>query len=240
MRSRLVPAKPSSPAVLAFAVSVAALATLVAMNSRTFWLQTDAVVYRDAGASLWAHDGGLYRASFGPAHLPFTYPPFAAVIFSIGSRLPFAGWQFLLAAADIALLALAAVGTLRVTGSQRALSRGLLAASICLWLEPIDMTFHFGQLNLVIVALVVAEFSGVIRGPWRGLGVGLAAGLKLTPLIFIPYLWLTGRKREAYGGLAFFDGCRHPALPSSLAGSSRRWSSEHWGWLSRSEPIELV
>jgi alpha-1,2-mannosyltransferase len=32
---------------------------------------------------------------------------------------------------------------------------------------------------------------------WHGIGIGLAAGVKLTPLIFIPYLLLTGRYRQA-------------------------------------------
>jgi alpha-1,2-mannosyltransferase len=190
--------------VVAAGASTAALVALVCTNPGTFWRQTDAAVYRGAGASLWAHDGNLYTTLFGPARLPFTYPPFAAVVFSAGSHLPFLGWQYLLAVADIGLLLFAATGALRLSGSSAVFSRALLATAVCLWLEPIDQTFNFGQINLLIVALVVLDLSGCTRGRWRGIGVGVAAGIKLTALIFVPYLWLTGRRREAYGCLGFF------------------------------------
>lgn len=204
MRSGVGGSRLSVFSLVVFSLSLAALATLVCMNTRVFWLQTDAVVYRDAGTSLWGHDGGLYKTSFGPAHLPFTYTPFAAVLFSAGSHLSFAGWKLALAVADLALLLFAVTGALTLSGSRNVASRALLAAAASLWLEPIDMTFHFGQVNLLIVALVVLDFAGASRGPWQGVGVGLAAGVKLTPLIFIPYLWLTGRRRQAYGSLGFF------------------------------------
>ena len=34
-------------------------------------------------------------------------------------------------------------------------------------------------------------------GRWQGLATGLAAGVKLTPLIFLAYLAITGRVRAA-------------------------------------------
>ena len=64
--------------MVAVGASLAALIALVCTNPGTFWQQTDAAVYRGAGASVWAHDGNLYTTLFGPARLPFTYPPFAA------------------------------------------------------------------------------------------------------------------------------------------------------------------
>ncbi|MDB5145941.1 MAG: hypothetical protein JWQ66_4656, partial [Mucilaginibacter sp.] len=70
MRSGVGGSRLSVFSLVVFSLSLAALATLVCMNTRVFWLQTDAVVYRDAGTSLWGHDGGLYKTSFGPAHLP--------------------------------------------------------------------------------------------------------------------------------------------------------------------------
>jgi alpha-1,2-mannosyltransferase len=207
-----------------FSLSLAALATLVCMNTRVFWLQTDAVVYRDAGASLWGHDGRLYKTAFGPARLPYTYTPFAAVLFSAGSHLPFDGWKLVLAVADLALLLSAVTGALKLSGSRNVASRALLAAAACLWLEPIDMTFHFGQINLLIVALVVLDFSGGSRGPWQGIGVGMAAGVKLTPLIFIPYLWLIGRRREACGSLGFFAATTVLGLVLRPRDSADFWS----------------
>ena len=52
----------------------------------------------------------------------------------------------------------------------------------------------------MLLALVLVDL-GYDLGRWRGVAIGVAAGVKLTPLIFIPYLWLIGRRRAAIAGL---------------------------------------
>jgi alpha-1,2-mannosyltransferase len=59
------------------------------------------------------------------------------------------------------------------------------------------MTLFFGQINLVLLALVVGDLALPDRIKGKGVGIGLAAGIKLTPLIFIPYLLFTRRVRAA-------------------------------------------
>jgi alpha-1,2-mannosyltransferase len=59
------------------------------------------------------------------------------------------------------------------------------------------MTLFFGQINLVLLALVVGDLALPDRMKCKGIGIGLAAGIKLTPLIFIPYLLFTRRVRAA-------------------------------------------
>jgi alpha-1,2-mannosyltransferase len=59
------------------------------------------------------------------------------------------------------------------------------------------MTLFFGQINLVLLALVVGDLALPDRIKGKGIGIGLAAGIKLTPLIFIPYLLFTRRVRAA-------------------------------------------
>jgi alpha-1,2-mannosyltransferase len=59
------------------------------------------------------------------------------------------------------------------------------------------MTLFFGQINLVLLALVVGDLALPDRFKGKGIGIGLAAGIKLTPLIFIPYLLFTRRVRAA-------------------------------------------
>ena len=54
-------------------------------------------------------------------------------------------------------------------------------------------TFGYGQIDLLITACVVVDLVYGERSRAGGLGIGLAAALKLTPLVFIPYLALTGR-----------------------------------------------
>jgi hypothetical protein len=66
------------------------------------------------------------------------------------------------------------------------------------------MTLFFGQINLVLLALVVGDFALPDRIKGKGIGIGLAAGIKLTPLIFIPYLLFTRRvKAAAVSALTF-------------------------------------
>ena len=77
-------------------------------------------------------------------------------------------------------------------------------AAVGLWLEPVAMTLFFGQINLVLLALVVGDLALPDRIKGKGIGIGLAAGIKLTPLIFIPYLLFTRRvKAAAVSALTF-------------------------------------
>jgi alpha-1,2-mannosyltransferase len=56
---------------------------------------------------------------------------------------------------------------------------------------------RFGQVDLVLLAMVVADCAAN-RPRWpRGAMVGLAAAIKLVPGVFIGYLWLSGRRRAA-------------------------------------------
>jgi alpha-1,2-mannosyltransferase len=194
--------------VTAALVLIASLAgmTVLVLSNRTLYLgQTDALVYRGAGRFVWHSGAGLYDRSFGPFHLPFTYPPFAAALFASIAWLPFGGWQLLLTAAALSSLLLVARSSLVLGGARPAPAQVLLVTGLALWLEPVAMTMFFGQINLILLALIMVDLA---RGPTRlrGVGIGLAAGIKLTPLIFIPYLYLTGQRRASLVAGATFAG----------------------------------
>src|SRR6185312_11231249 len=53
------------------------------------------------------------------------------------------------------------------------------------------------QINLIILAVVLADVLAPSTRKWAGIGIGLVAGIKLTPAIFIIYLALVGRIRAA-------------------------------------------
>ena len=82
--------------------------------------------------------------------------------------------------------------------------------------EPVQQTLALGQVNLLLMLLVVADLltagaltPGGSKGRtrwWHGLGIGIAAGVKLTPLIFIPYLLLIRRYRQAATATGVFRG----------------------------------
>jgi alpha-1,2-mannosyltransferase len=58
----------------------------------------------------------------------------------------------------------------------------------------------------VLMALIVWDLCQSDDRRWKGVGVGLAAGIKLVPLIFIPYLLLAGKRRQAAVAAVVFAG----------------------------------
>ncbi|WP_069886073.1 glycosyltransferase 87 family protein, partial [Streptomyces luteocolor] len=80
------------------------------------------------------------------------------------------------------------------------------ATSLALWLEPVFQTVLFGQINLAIACLVLWDLTRPKPGHRTGIGIGIAAGIKLTPAVFIAYLFLTGRTRDALTATASFAG----------------------------------
>jgi alpha-1,2-mannosyltransferase len=144
---------------------------------------------------------------------PFTYPPFAAVVFTPLALLPLAVDEVLVTIFGVvdmfAVLALAL--RLPMAGGEEAPRaphwRSVLvpvAVAAALWLEPVTATLGYGQINLLIALLVVGDLSRRDAAKSKGALIGLAAGLKLTPLIFVPYLFFSRRRRPAIVALGTF------------------------------------
>jgi alpha-1,2-mannosyltransferase len=147
---------------------------------------------------------------------PFIYPPFAAAIFTVMSHLRPLVLDWGLTAASFAALIAAIWMTLASIGVPRGRGRTgcLLAASaVALWTQPVQSNFGRGQINLLLMAAIIwdlrpaatsrtghpgtnTQANGTGRW-WTGITTGIAAGVKLTPLIFIPYLLATRRFRQA-------------------------------------------
>jgi alpha-1,2-mannosyltransferase len=198
--TRIRPAGWLALAVALFLLAVAGYALLVHAFPQDYWKQTDATVYRAAGLVVRHQPAGLYALGLGVAKQPFTYTPFAALLFAVASVLSFADWQVVLAVVTIGLLPVVAYQALGIAGRPAGIARAAAAfaiAAVSLWLEPVAMTLFFGQINLVLLALVVGDLALPDRVRGKGIGIGLAAAVKLTPLIFIAYLLLTRRVRAA-------------------------------------------
>ncbi|HEX3333648.1 MAG TPA: glycosyltransferase 87 family protein, partial [Acidimicrobiales bacterium] len=69
--------------------------------------------------------------------------------------------------------------------------------------DPIRQTFLLGQVNILLALLVLADLTLDLPIP-RGILVGLAAAIKVTPLILIPYLFLTRQGRSGVRAIATF------------------------------------
>jgi alpha-1,2-mannosyltransferase len=155
----------------------------------------------------------------------FTYPPFAAVLFSplAAASLETDGALFTLM--SIAFVSVVIVVTLRGQG-YRPQVWGLVAiTSGALLLQPVRATLGMGQINLVLLAAVVADVL-LVRMPWqRGLLVGLAAAVKLTPLVAVLFFVLRGDRRAAFVALLSFAAAT--ALGAVLA---PRDSLRYWTW----------
>src|SRR5882757_7036178 len=70
-----------------------------------------------------------------------------------------------------------------------ALLIGLTAASLLL--EPVWQTIQFGQINLLLTAMILLDLVRPANAKWRGFWVGVTIGVKLTPLPFLAFLLIT-------------------------------------------------
>jgi alpha-1,2-mannosyltransferase len=158
-----------------------------------------------AAEKWWLSGGELYdfaQADALQGRLYFTYPPFAALLMAPLGALPQGASFVLLTAGTIAAVA---VTTWWVTaGLARRLSTPHwyawgLAVPLVFLIEPIRTTLAFGQINMYLVTLILLDLLVLLpRGSrWAGVGIGLAAAVKLTPALFIVYLLVSRRTRAA-------------------------------------------
>jgi alpha-1,2-mannosyltransferase len=161
----------------------------------------DLDVYR-LGGRAWLHGGNLYGhlpATRAGARLPFTYPPVAAVLLSPFSLVPMTVAATVLTLTTIALLTMVLWVFHRRLAGPAAGSPWALAWLLppALFLEPVRDTLGFGQVNVVLMALVSLDcLAQTPRWP-RGALTGLAAAVKLTPAAFVLFFLLRRDRRAA-------------------------------------------
>ncbi|TCO63007.1 glycosyltransferase 87 family protein [Actinocrispum wychmicini] len=149
----------------------------------------DLEVYR-LGVQAWLDGGDLYgtlpKTQVG-IPLPFIYPPISAVLMAPMTVIPFALANVLLIVATVALTALTLAVVLSSLGKSL---KWMALLPLALLIEPIRSTLDYGQINVILMAMVAADC--LVRKPhWpRGVLVGLAAAIKLTPAAFILFFLL--------------------------------------------------
>ena len=191
-------------------IVLAALVTLVFMLSLLTYqngslnfgvYRLDLDVYR-IGAQAWMHG----RALYGPLppianglYEPFTYPPISAVVMAPLALISTTAAGVIMTAISLALLISVLALFLRAT--KLAAGRGSWKLAIAMLplavlIEPVRTTLAYGQINIVLMALVA--FDCLLPSTWftvrgrrvgwpRGALTGVAAGMKLTPLVFLLY-----------------------------------------------------
>ena len=211
----------------------------------------DLNLYRIA-SGVWLRGGNLYGVlpptSIG-ARLPFSYPPIAAVLLAPLALLPVPVAVTLLTTVTIALTAVVRRVFLRSVTATPAPSRARPASPdlpparsavassvpgatwwtvlsllpVALFLEPVRNTLNYGQVNVVLMALVAADCL-VVAPRWpRGALVGVAAAVKLTPGAFVLFFLLRRDWRAA--GLATVSFCACAGVGFLLAWHD---SVEYW------------
>ncbi|MER6714867.1 MULTISPECIES: glycosyltransferase 87 family protein [unclassified Streptomyces] len=212
---------------------VLGLATAVTVFTATVPLLRDWFDLRVYYGSIdtWVHHGGrIYDYRVPGTTYGFTYPPFAAV-----AMLPMALLDLRTAIAAALLLNLAALAVvLRLLAGPDRHRLGwygwALTACLLALFEPLRDTFSFGQVNLLLLALVLTDAALLATGRGRlaGVGIGLAAAIKLTPALFIGLLLVAGRRRAAAVATAVALGATALAAWVDPDASRFYWTEALW------------
>ncbi|MGC0420725.1 glycosyltransferase 87 family protein [Embleya sp. AB8] len=96
----------------------------------------------------------------------------------------------------------------------------LVGAAVLMLSAPVQSNLRLGQVSVFLVLLAFVDALDLTPRPVRGVLIGVAAAIKLTPLLFLLYLWITGRRRDAVrGGVSFVacTGLAHLVWPAASA-----------------------
>ncbi|MFE7776588.1 glycosyltransferase 87 family protein [Streptomyces sp. NPDC057445] len=219
---------------LALLTAVTAFLIFVPLHRNWF----DLHVYYGA-VDYWTDGGRIYDYLKPGTHYGFTYPPFAALVML---PMTLVGWSSAIAISQLlnilaaaTVLYICADATIRRERWTRWFAYAVLACLFA-WLEPVRDTASYGQVNLLLLALVFADAWLLMSDTARrrrlnrlaGLGIGLAAAIKLTPAIFIVYLLITRRLRAAGVATAVAGGATAIAAWADLEASRAYWTDAMW------------
>jgi alpha-1,2-mannosyltransferase len=216
-------------------LGVSVLLHFVLVATQTKMTMVDLMVYRNGSPFLL--QGSLYDwhlTQFSEQFaLPFTYPPFAATVFIPLSYLPWVLVRWLWQVVSLACLWWLVRLSLRIisrdvdgtAGSSTEdvwRRRAMLWTGLTIWIEPVRTTLNYGQINLVLAAIVLAGMASR-RSVLSGLSVGVTAGIKLTPALSGIYFLATKRWAAAVWSAVAFAGTVALAWAISPAQSALYW-----------------
>jgi alpha-1,2-mannosyltransferase len=192
-------------AALFFATAVTAFLADSVVHPGELLNWYDLNVYNDGGLITRQLPSDLYLWQLATS-IKFTYTPFAAIGFAGLSFVNWAVLRWLMTVASLVAIPMTAWLTLGAMG-KRGIGRAAMAlavGAIGLWLEPLMKSLALGQVEPLLMLLVVWDLTREDSWRWKGIGIGVAAGIKLVPLLFIPYLLAAGKVRQAIVASATF------------------------------------
>ena len=175
-----------------------------------FWQQArtwptaglDGRVYRDAAGALLDR-AEIYAGRF--EGLPFTYPPFALLVFVPLALVPSNVAALMMFCASAVALVLVVRWCQDYATDGRAGSwwvTAALVAAASVSVEPVRITLGLGQVNLLLLALVLGVDARASR--WAGAGAGIATAVKVSPGLLIVAQGVRGDTRALGRGLLAF------------------------------------
>ena len=219
--------------LLLFVVTAAVVAAQVWYGNRHHFL--DLRIY--VNAMRWWHEGHpLYEFAHDDkiqGRLGFTYPPFAALVLAPLGIIGFRASVVLFCVGSAAAVIVTTLWLVRPIAKKHRLPLWfavLLALPLVSTLEPIRETVNFGQINMLLVLLVLTDLL-VVAPRWprlAGVGIGIAAAIKLTPAIFIIYLLITRRWRAALTATATAAAATLLAAAVAWDDSWHFWTAALW------------
>lgn len=209
--SRLVRAylawRPARWVALALVVAGGLLLVLVQGKPPIAVVPFDLKIYRFGGQVL-LQGGDIYGPlpdTTNGLNLPFTYPPLAAVLFAPLALLPLWLAHLLFTLTTYVGLAAVVALVLRAMSRLRGAELWWVAVAVIapvLWLGPVRETVAYGQINVILMALVVVDLVGGRGRWWQGSLIGLAMAVKLTPAVFLAYFLVRRDWRQLAMGVA--------------------------------------
>jgi alpha-1,2-mannosyltransferase len=188
--------------VLAWIAALAAVAPLVRgyLTGPPDQRLVDLDVYRTSGLSLLRGQPLYAILTQPPQLLAFTYPPAAALFAVPLALLPWPAAQLVwvpFVYVPLAVVIWYAFAPLLDRAGRLRIALFAVLFAACAYLFPLRDEMRFGQVDMALLALAVADCAAS-RPRWpRGALVGLATAIKLVPGVFVVYLWLSGRRRAA-------------------------------------------
>jgi len=219
---RFIPVRlpPTTDILVGLAVFGLAVVPLLFLKFHGGKFPLDLAVYREAGRVV-LHGGDPYGGDFGRhlrVPLPFTYPPFAALasvaVGVLSEPVAIVAWTALSLSLLVTMVWLVMGRSLR-----QPVLLGLVAGALA-WTVPLNETISFGQVNLVLAMACLLDCTWT--GRHRGVLVGVATAIKLTPGLFIAYFALTRQWAAAARAAVTAAVCELLAA-AILPGPSRRY-----------------
>ena len=173
--------------------------------NQSFFQRLDFHIYMQAVSS-WTRQTSIYGFAEPHTHLGFTYPPFAGVVLWPFAQLSTAVGEHLWTTASLlASLAFLVIAARALPDPPRWPAFVPLFVAFGLLTTPVVLTTRLGQVNAFLALIVLIDCLSARRERgFTGIGVGLAAAIKLTPMIAVFYFGVARRGRAIVTAVATF------------------------------------